>query len=417
MGFIFYIQIASIAFQFLFKLGKQKTTAIIHRFTYRATSDAKNIVIIGGSFSGIHLARLLSTSIPTGYKVTLVEKNTHMHYCFAFPRFSVLSGHEYKAFVPYGGLLRYASEGAISIVHEKAINIHEDYIELSSDEKLSYEYLIIATGVSQPAPARLLATNKMGGEDELRRYQKAIQASSRIAVIGGGAVGVELATDIKSFLPDKNVTLVHSRDRLLVRFGPQLHEAAYSRLQELGVKVHFNERPSLPNGKPFVPSETDIKFKNGQVETFDLVISCTGQSPNSSLLESLLPDAITDNGLIHVEPTLQVKTKNSNCRNIFAIGDVAATDGPKMAFAGMAQAEVACSNILSLIRENKKTLQHYIPTFIEAKTMLSLGKDRGVFFMESGKDYFLKVFNTDTPDIDAKKVWKILGADMKEWKD
>jgi len=37
--------------------------------------------------------------------------------------------------------------------------------------------------------------------------------------------------------------------------------------------------------------------------------------------------------------------------------------------------------------------------------------------MESGKDYFLKVFNTDTPDIDAKKVWKILGADMKEWKD
>lgn len=45
-----------------------------------------------------------------------------------------------------------------------------------------------------------------------------------------------------------------------------------------------------------------------------------------------------------------------------------------MAFAGMAQAEVACFNILSLIRENKNTLQHYIPTFIEAKTMLSLGK-------------------------------------------
>ncbi|THV49497.1 hypothetical protein BGAL_0192g00140 [Botrytis galanthina] len=416
MGFIIYLQIAHIAFHFLLKLGKQKVTAIIHRFTYRATPNPKNIVIIGGSFSGTQLAKLLSTSIPTGYKVTLVEQNTHMHYCFAFPRFSVLSGHDYKAFIPYEGLLRRAPKEAISIVHEKAINIHKDHIELISNEKISYEYLVIATGVSQPAPARLSATDKIGGESELRGYQKAIHASSRIAVVGGGAVGVELATDIKSFLPDKNVTLIHSRDRLLVRFGPQLHEAAFKRLQELGVKVYFNERPSLPDSKPFMPSETEIVFKDGQVETFDLVISCIGQSPNSSPLKTFLPDTIREDGFIRVEPTLQVKSKNEDCRNTFAIGDVAATDGPKMAFAGMAQAEVACSNILTLIRGNQNTLQHYIPNFIEGKTKLSLGKDRGVFFMENEKDYILKVLNHDSPDIDAKKVWKFFGADMKGWK-
>ncbi|KAF7957389.1 hypothetical protein EAE96_002974 [Botrytis aclada] len=417
MGFIFYMQIANIVVHFLFKLGKQKITAIIHRFTYRATSDPKNIVIIGGSFSGIQLARLLSTSIPTGYKVTVVEQNTHMHYCFAFPRFSVLGGHEHKAFIPYEGMLMRAPKGAISIVHAKAINIHNDHIELASDEKISYEYLVVATGVSQPAPARLSATDQIGGEGELRGYQKAIQASSRIAVIGGGAVGVELATDIKSFLPDKSVTLIHSRDRLLVRFGPQLHEVAYKRLQELGVKVYLDERPSLPDNIPFTPSETDIKFKDGQVETFDFVISCTGQSPNSSLLETILPDTITDNGFIRVEPTLQVKAANENRSNIFAIGDVAATDGPKMAFAGMAQAEVACSNILSLIRGNKNTLQHYIPTFLEGKTKLSLGKDRGVSFMENEKGYLLKLSNHDKPDIDAKKVWKFFSADIRNWKD
>ncbi|KAF7907833.1 hypothetical protein EAE99_011903 [Botrytis elliptica] len=417
MGFIFYLQIANIAFHFLLKFGKQKVTAIIHRFTYRATSDPKNIVIIGGSFSGMQLARLLSTSMPTGYKVTLVEQNTHMHYCFAFPRFSVLSGHDHKAFIPYEGLLRRAPKGAISIVHEKAVNIHKDHIELASNEKLSYEYLVIATGVSQPAPARLSATDKIGGEGELRGYQKAIRACSRIAVVGGGAVGVELATDIKSFLPDKNVTLIHSRDRLLVRFGPQLHEAAYKRLQELGVKVYLNERPSLPNSKPFLPSETEIVFKDGQVETFDLVISCIGQSPNSSPLKTLLPDAITEDGFIRVEPTLRVKAENEKHKNIFAIGDVAATDGPKMAFAGIAQADVACSNILKLIRENHSTLQPYVPNFIEGKIKLSLGKDRGVFFMENENDYLLKFSNYDAPDIDARKAWKFFGANMKELKD
>lgn len=35
--------------------------------------------------------------------------------------------------------------------------------------------------------------------------------AKNIAVIGGGAVGVELATDIKSYYPEKSVTLVHSR--------------------------------------------------------------------------------------------------------------------------------------------------------------------------------------------------------------
>ncbi|TGO81440.1 hypothetical protein BPOR_1153g00030 [Botrytis porri] len=323
-----------------------------------------------------------------------------MHYCFAFPRFSVLDGHEYKAFIPYEGLLRCAPEGAISIVRGEAVDIHKNYIELASNEKIAYEYLVIATG----------------GESELRSCQKAIQASSKIAVIGGGAVGVELATDIKSFLPNKNVTLIHSRDRLLVRFGPQLHEVAYERLQELGVKVHFNERPSLPNIKPFIPSETEIVFRDGQVETFDLVISCTGQSPNSSPLKTLLPNTITEDGFIRVEPTLQVKAEDEKHGNIFAIGDVAATNGPKMAFAGMAQAEVACSNILSLIRGYRNTLQPYIPTFIEGKTKLSLGKDRGVFFMENENDYLLKVSSHDTTDTDAKKVWKFFGADIKEWK-
>lgn len=81
-----------------------------------------------------------------------------------------------------------------------------------------------------------------------------------------------------------------------------------------------------------------------------------------------------ENGLIRVKPTLQVdKTDNTRC-NIFAIGDVAATNGPKMAFAGMAQAEVACTNILKLIRGDH-TLQQYKPKFLmEGRTKLSLGK-------------------------------------------
>jgi len=36
-----------------------------------------------------------------------------------------------------------------------------------------------------------------------------------VVVIGGGAVGVEIATELKVVMPDLKVTLVHSRNRLL----------------------------------------------------------------------------------------------------------------------------------------------------------------------------------------------------------
>lgn len=34
--------------------------------------------MIGGSFSGVELAKRLIESVPTGYKVILVERNSHL---------------------------------------------------------------------------------------------------------------------------------------------------------------------------------------------------------------------------------------------------------------------------------------------------------------------------------------------------
>lgn len=59
-------------------------------------------------------------------------------------------------------------------------------------------------------------------------------------------------------------------------------------------------------------------------------------------------------------------------QNIFALGDVAETGGPKMARAGLLQAEVVRSNILSLIAGGR--LKEYRPVALEGSLKLSLGK-------------------------------------------
>jgi NADH dehydrogenase FAD-containing subunit len=82
------------------------------------------------------------------------------------------------------------------------------------------------------------------------------------------------------------------------------------------------------------------------------------------------------NRRILVKPTLQVHFSDhptSKQSNIFALGDVAESGGPKMGRAGMVQAEIVRANIASLIK-NKEKLETYVPIPLEGALKLSLGK-------------------------------------------
>jgi NADH dehydrogenase FAD-containing subunit len=83
-----------------------------------------------------------------------------------------------------------------------------------------------------------------------------------------------------------------------------------------------------------------------------------------------------------VKPTLQVLFDNrqsANRCNIFALGDVAETGGPKMARAGMVQAETVTTNILSLIK-HKTRLESCALIPLEGALKLSLGRVRDLPF-------------------------------------
>lgn len=61
-----------------------------------------------------------------------------------------------------------------------------------------------------------------------------MKAANRIVLIGGGAVGVEMATDIAEDYPEKEVTLIHSRQALI---NDTLPEAFQHRLKEIVAKL------------------------------------------------------------------------------------------------------------------------------------------------------------------------------------
>lgn len=378
------------------QLLRHKLQAIVHRRTCKLVDSPKNVVVIGGSFTGLHLATRLGHTLPTGYRVILIEKNSHFNFSFNFPRYSVLCGHEARAFIPYDAAGADCPPGIFNITRGVVSSVEKDFVQLDTGERISYSYLAIASGSFQPLPAKVVSSSKEGGCKELQSVQENIKAAQTIAVIGGGAVGVEIATDIKSYYPQKQVTIVHSRRQLLPNFGLRLHDYVTKAVSKMGINLQLGERPSLPfqkRGSQGLFTDSTLHSSKQGKQHFDLIvchlrsiasstqtsplttskIPCTGQRANSDFLKDLSPNSISaTNKTILVKPTLQLQ--DPKFPHIFALGDVADTGGPKMARAGRVQAEIAQQNIVALI-EGKDAYVVYVPRFdIEGSIKLTLGK-------------------------------------------
>ncbi|KAH7132273.1 hypothetical protein B0J11DRAFT_600698 [Dendryphion nanum] len=395
----------------VFSLLRQKLSSLIHNHTYKLLppESCKTVLILGGSFAGFQLAKRLCHTLPTGYRVMLVEKNSHLNYLFTFPRFSVVRGHEQWAFIPYEGVAKGAPRGIFEFKQGEAEQVLEGEVLLKGGERVSYAYLVVATGTLSALPSKVASTEREGAMKELVSMQDRIGAAQRIAVVGGGAVGVELASDIKDFYPEKDVAIIHSREQLLPSFGRRLHEHTMKIFEELGIAVLLNERPILPQGGGV------LKLLNGKEESFDLIIPCTGQRPNSSLIATLSPSSISKTtSRILVLPTLQIS--DPAYPNIFSFGDVAETGGPKMARAGFFQSEIVVSNLLALIKGKNRELKQYKPDLaMEGSIKLTLGKSRYVMYVKqnSGRELIVPMENNPV-DLGVKYQWNFFGADKKE---
>lgn len=100
---------------FSIQLLRQKLEAIVHRWTYKQVKSPKNVLVIGGSFAGLQLATRLGHTLPTGYRVILIEKNSHFNFSFNFPRYSVLRGHEARAFMLLGKTFHQGSSRLLKV--------------------------------------------------------------------------------------------------------------------------------------------------------------------------------------------------------------------------------------------------------------------------------------------------------------
>jgi NADH dehydrogenase FAD-containing subunit len=269
-----------------------------------------------------------------------------------------------------------------------------------------------------PRPLFSNSRTKGAGMRFLQGQQDVIKRAKSILVVGGGALGIQYATDIADLYKDKKVTLVHSRDRLLPTFDVQVHEKAVERLKELGVNVILGDRMILPEGHVFEGKELDhriLKTEKGKEIESDLQLFCTGQKPNTGLVKNVLPNALSKDGYINVNKHMQVQAPGHRVPNIFAIGDCINGFGAiKAGHTAWYQAKIAANNIAKIAkaRENGEKLEE-LDEYVPSKPMISvsLGLDQSVKQVvdESGET---KVTSHQGDAVDAywEAMWTALGV-------
>ncbi|KAE8394835.1 hypothetical protein BDV23DRAFT_126500 [Aspergillus alliaceus] len=394
-------------FRQLFAGMKLAIATRLHQLTYRAVEHPRNVVVVGASFAGYHAAKCLASSLPTGYRVVIVERNTHFQLTWVLPRYAVVHGHEHKAFIPYGSYLRSAPKGSYEWVRDTVERILPDQdgktgkVELASGAKVEFDYLVLATGSSGGLPSRVPAETKNEGIKLLVSEQEKLRAAKDVVIVGGGAAGIELVADAKSLYPEKNVTLVHSRETLLGRFGPRLGKRALQQLKELGVRIILGQRllsDEAENGT--------VTLSSGETIPCDYLVKCIGQHPNSKLIQLLSPESISESGHVKVRPTLQLIDMSLN--HIYAAGDVVEMDNINNGRAAVQQAQRVSQNIVRSI--NSQSQLEYHPEWWEGMTKLHVGLGKALMWMGDCSVEIITSVKCRAEELDSPRVWKFFGA-------
>ncbi|KAJ1808010.1 hypothetical protein LPJ56_004795 [Coemansia sp. RSA 2599] len=323
------------------------------------TNREISVVVVGGSYAGAAAANRLAGLSKKGYsglKVTLVDKSTHYFHAVGFPKALVDAKYAEKAFLPFAGFFEPGSKHAfVQGQLEKVVDAHN--IQLDNGQTIRFDYLVIATGAQFPWPINVSGSTKEAGLAEIAELRAGLDSANTVMVVGGGAVGVEVAGYVAATHPAKKVTLVHSGSRLLPgNFREGVSNGAVSKLRKLGVNVVLNERVELPGDSAFAAhmDSAEVHGSSGNKYQTDLLIRATGFRVHSEFiepLETLCGQSLRVNQgprFIRVLPTLQLKA--SMFPNVFVAGDV--NDMPvtaKYAFKAEMQGDTAANNIKRMI--------------------------------------------------------------------
>jgi len=203
----------------------------------------------------------------------------------------------------------YVDESGIDHLKGTARFVDNSTLEVNG-QYLTADHIVISTG-SQPIVPRLPGAELGITSDD---FFKLSQRPGKVAVIGGGYIGVELSGVLNALGSD--VTLIALEDMILEHFDSVISETLMAEMLKQGIKLHTGfEVTGLENNEDNIRV---IGNKTDTLEGFDTVIWAVGRNANTQPLNLPATDIkLSPSGYIEVD-----EYQNTSVEHVYAIGDV-----------------------------------------------------------------------------------------------
>lgn len=283
------------------------------------TPFCPGLVVLGGGHAGGHL---LSVLLREGYPgpVTLVGRETELPY----QRPPLSKAYLHEAGFDHARLHVLPAQvwdgnriTRILGTEAEAIDRAAQCVRLGDGRMLPYGQLVLATGA---LPRRLAVPGaSMPGVHVLRSLPDATalraelaSATSPVVVVGGGFVGLEVASAATKF--GRPVTVLETADRLLGRVASPLVAGFFAEAHRAnGVSLRFGEHVVAIEGTNRV---TAVRLRSGETVEAGIVVVGIGADPETQLAAQA--GLAVERGIV-----VDLGSRTSD-PNIFAVGDCTA---------------------------------------------------------------------------------------------
>lgn len=267
------------------------------------------IVIIGAGHAGVQAAVSLREEGFEG-EITLISEENDLPYQKPPLSKGYLQGKQLAEAIIFRSE-NYYSSNRINLklgLKISQINPQNNLIQTIDNQTIEYSHLILATGASNRklniGDAEILYLRTLS---DAQLIEQKLKTAAKIAIIGGGFIGLELAALAQE--KGKKVSVIEAQSRLMERVLPAVISEVFQEThQQNGVEILLNTVTESIQGK-------NITTKCGKTLDADLILAGIGVIPEMSL--AVEAGIKCENGI------LVNAFQQTSISNIYAIGDCA----------------------------------------------------------------------------------------------
>jgi dihydrolipoamide dehydrogenase len=254
-----------------------------------------------------------------------------------------------------GGVRSLLSAAQVEVVQQKATITGNHEVTLSDGKVVRAKVIIIATGSSSVAvPIPGIDSPLTVTSEEILDLET---VPKRLAIIGGGVIGIEFASIFQAF--GSEVTVIEAQPEILPMFDTAAVATIKKALKKRGVQVFSGSSVTRMDTKS---SEAILTLSDGNHITADLVLLSVGRKANISCVGDQISLAVDHGNIVTDEMGM------TSIAGIYAAGDV--TGRRLLAHAAYQMGETvahnACIDVKVLDAERQKFNLDIVPSVVYA---------------------------------------------------